>query len=340
MLPDYKHYKKKQFLEELRNFLDINNPIEKNKDNNEISLKEITNNYVITPDNFLKMILILLRIRSNIPVIMMGERGCGKSSLIKILYKMKYNREIYRMKILNIHSGTTNKDIINFIDEQIIPESLFEETKIWVYLNEINACKSMGLISELICKHTCQGKSLPSNIVFIASCNPYRIRENKDNKFAFNNVQWQKQIKYLEENTLNDIKRKKINNLAYDVYPLPHSLFNYVFNFGDPNSIDEKKYIKNIIKDVINDIYYKGMRPIKKENNNDPIVKLKNLAIEMIILAKNYIREIEDKSTSSLREITNFKVLYAFFYDYLVKRKKIYIKEKENQFYKDNDFYN
>jgi len=35
------------------------------------------------------------------------------------------------------------------------------------------------LISELMCKHTCQGKILPSNIVFIAACNPYRQREKK-----------------------------------------------------------------------------------------------------------------------------------------------------------------
>ena len=37
--------------------------------------------YALTPDNILKMILILLRIRANIPVIIMGETGCGKTSL-------------------------------------------------------------------------------------------------------------------------------------------------------------------------------------------------------------------------------------------------------------------
>ena len=46
--------------------------------------------------------------------------------------------------------------------------------KLWVFLDEINTCKSMGLISELMCKHTYHGKPLPKNIVFIAACNPYR----------------------------------------------------------------------------------------------------------------------------------------------------------------------
>ena len=42
-------------------------------------LIEIVENYVFTVDNFIKMFLILLRIISNIPEIMMGELGCGKN---------------------------------------------------------------------------------------------------------------------------------------------------------------------------------------------------------------------------------------------------------------------
>jgi hypothetical protein len=103
--------------------------------------------------------------------------------------------------MLNIHAGTNDNDIIDFINTKVIPDALklekenkkerekrkknqqlFEEDKIWVFLDEINTCKSMGLISELMCKHTCQGKPLPSDIVFIAACNPYRKRENKGPK--------------------------------------------------------------------------------------------------------------------------------------------------------------
>jgi len=44
-----------------------------------------------------------------------------------------------------------------------------------VFLDEINTCKSMGLISEIICKHSYQGKQLPSNIIFIATCNKFKF---------------------------------------------------------------------------------------------------------------------------------------------------------------------
>ena len=39
--------------------------------------------YVLTADNILKMVLIIQRIRAGIPVIVMGETGCGKTSLIR-----------------------------------------------------------------------------------------------------------------------------------------------------------------------------------------------------------------------------------------------------------------
>ncbi|ETO06406.1 hypothetical protein RFI_30986, partial [Reticulomyxa filosa] len=44
--------------------------------------------YVLTYDNMLKMIAIYLRIQSNIPIILMGETGCGKTLLIKFLAKV------------------------------------------------------------------------------------------------------------------------------------------------------------------------------------------------------------------------------------------------------------
>ena len=63
------------------------------------SLFEIAGNYVFTADNYFKMALILLRIRAKIPVIMMGETGCGKTSLIRKLSEMLNNGDKNKMKI-------------------------------------------------------------------------------------------------------------------------------------------------------------------------------------------------------------------------------------------------
>ena len=157
----------------MKEILDINIPVEKSKENNgQISLEEIAGDYVFTPDNFVKMILILIRIRSGIPVIMMGETGCGKTSLIRMLSQMQNKGEKNGMKILNIHAGTNDDDIIKFMNEFVIPEAklileseknikeerlrnnqTFENKKVWVFLDEINTCKSMGLIRLYLLQH-------------------------------------------------------------------------------------------------------------------------------------------------------------------------------------------
>ena len=49
---------------------------------------------------------------------MMGETGCGKTSLIRKLSQMLNNGSTKQMKILNIHAGTTDKDIIKFIKKK------------------------------------------------------------------------------------------------------------------------------------------------------------------------------------------------------------------------------
>ena len=81
------------------------------------TLEEIVGKYVFTADNFFKMILILLRIRANNPIILMGETGCGKTSLIKMLSKLLNNGSEECMKVKNINAGTTDDDIIDFIED-------------------------------------------------------------------------------------------------------------------------------------------------------------------------------------------------------------------------------
>ena len=72
-------------------------------------IKELIGDYKITEDNYKKMILILFRIFTNIPVILMGETGCGKTGLIKQLMKMLNkdkddNNEYKNFIIKNMHS--------------------------------------------------------------------------------------------------------------------------------------------------------------------------------------------------------------------------------------------
>ena len=313
--------------------------IKKNK-----TLEEIVGKYVFTADNFIKMILILLRIRANIPVIMMGETGCGKTSLIKMLSRLLNGGEDSNMKILNINAGTSDKDIIDFIKNELIDDAynideenkvkeiemlsqgkIFIPKKIWVFLDEINTCKSMGLISELMCKHSYQGIDLPKCIVFIAACNPYRNYEaGKKINVGLDINQAHKEKKHLNQKEIKKLENSN-NNLVYTVNPLPHSLLNYVFDFGNLEPNDEKKYIQSIVE-----------KPIKNYESNltkEQFTKIHSFATQLVYKAQNFIRNHNEISSVSLREIRRFNIFYEFFLKHLKTRKET------DKFYHEFDYF-
>ena len=41
--------------------------------------------YALTSDNLLKMLLVHIRVTAGLPVVIMGETGCGKTSLVKFV---------------------------------------------------------------------------------------------------------------------------------------------------------------------------------------------------------------------------------------------------------------
>ena len=61
------------------------------------------------------MVLIYLRIESKIPVILMGETGIGKTALIEFL-SLLMNTDIFT---LNVHSGHTYNEIVEFIENKL-----------------------------------------------------------------------------------------------------------------------------------------------------------------------------------------------------------------------------
>ena len=204
--------------------MNLKNEIDNDKDNNKSLLSILdykTENYVITNDNFNKMILILYRIISNIPFIIMGETGCGKTLLITKLNQLINNGELLLEKI-NINPDIT---------EQIIYEEMkrinekYNNTKeeIWVFFDNINTCQSFELINEIFINRTFFGEKLNENIRIMGACNPFRKTKNE-----FNNC------------------------LAYNVHPLPQSLLYYVFSFGFMNNEDEKDYIYDMVEKLFN----------------------------------------------------------------------------------------
>ena len=77
----------------------------------------------ITRDSVLKMVAIFMRLQCGIPVVLMGECGCGKTQLIK------YTCEYWGVRLftLDIHGGTTVEEI----------ELLFEEVNQYLMLKSV-----------------------------------------------------------------------------------------------------------------------------------------------------------------------------------------------------------
>ena len=381
-LNDYRNFTHDMFLKEIKKILDINNRVFKRDKDDELSkgltsIEEIVGEYVFTADNFIKMILILLRIRENIPTIMMGETGCGKTSLIRKLSELINNGKS-NMKILNIHAGIKDQEIVDFLSknknknnqtiieeaEQLYKEEQkkkleklkkglkYFEKKLWIFLDEINTCNCMGLICELMTKHSCQGESLPKSIVFIAACNPYRKLYNEE---ALNGL---------------EVKNTKKRVLAYTVNPLPFSLLNFIFNFGRLTPKDEERYINNMIINPIERFYIEDahVQPERKKNKDDEeeeninkknfekqktiieylsnkndikeqYEQLKEMAKNAIIKAQNFVRKKYGDSSVSLREIRRFSIFYEFFVHYLRKKRNLFKDVDLNEFSDLNDLY-
>ena len=286
------------FLSILKEILELETPIER--------LKKIIDDdaYVITDDNFRKMVLIIYRIVANIPVILMGETGCGKTSLIKILNQLLNNGE-EKLEFINIHPGIY-EDEIKAKMEKINEKAKNVNEFIWVFFDELNTCNSFTLLTEIFINRSFEGEKLSDNIRLIGACNPYRIREKGKLKCG------------LSHPDDFDINKK---DYVYTVNMLPQSLMYYIFNFGAINKDDEKKYIKRIIS--------------KCFANYE--LELKNVTSDIISFCHEFLRKRFDPSVVSLREISRFSEILKFMIDYYKNKIEYYRMIETDKYQTESD---
>ena len=301
-------YKDIDFLEVFKNILELENPVEKENKSKLMSLKEIIDkdNYVITRDNFKKMMLILYRISADIPVILMGETGWGKTGLIRKLYQLLNNGEEMdpNKNIIKVDSSITDENLIekmNEINDEAEKVQKEKNRDFWVLFDEINTCNSLGLLNEIFINRSYNGIKLKSNIRLIGTCNPYRLKTDKEDISGLT----------------HPFKNK---NLAYDVNLLPQSLMYLVFNFGSLKEDDEDKYIFSILSN--------SFKKFDKE--------LINLVKEIISKCHHYLRDKYGDSIVSLREIKRFIKLYFNLEKYF--KNKYILNEEQKGIKKENNY--
>ncbi|KAF0485179.1 e3 ubiquitin-protein ligase [Gigaspora margarita] len=180
--------------------------------------------YALSTNNLLKMALILLRARANVPVVCCGEAGCGKTSLIQFL-SIVVNVEF---EALNLHAGIREQDILDFMAKA---EEIAQERQIWLFFDEINTCNHIGLLANLIAHRELFGRKIHHNIRLFSACNPYRLRLKSDTQAGL-------LAKRYEEHS----------NLVYQVHPLPDQILDFVWDYGVLKPSDEKIYIGIMVR--------------------------------------------------------------------------------------------
>ena len=280
-------------------------PISTNSQNIEefqkIIAQKLRSTYVLTADNYVKMLLIYLRVQGNLPVLIMGETGqtatefcpylvyvfvgCGKTALIQCLCQKILDDE---MEVFHIHAGVTNNIIIETMHDLISKAHKCAEKdakkRLWVFFDEFNTTPNIGLLKEIICERTLLGESLPNNMVFLGACNPQRRKNNK------------------QPNGSIDVQRLAHDvdsSLLYSVVAIPESMLEHVWDYGYLDEATEKSYIRTILN------------ACEQLSTNQTWFRC---VVNLISKSQKLIREREDVSSVSLRDVARFCRFYNWFY--------------------------
>ncbi|KAJ5068828.1 hypothetical protein M0811_12134 [Anaeramoeba ignava] len=259
--------------------------------------------YVITNDNFLKIILILKRLYSGLPVIIFGETGCGKTRLINYIFIDLFAKS-KNTHILNINGGTTENDINKFIREKIQKTNNNNNNLEIAIFDEFNTAskKCISLIKQIIFERIFEGKQIPKQIQFIGIANPLR-KQNKSNKNKNDEYLLDEGLIYEYDENTDELKR--IRESIYRVHSIPDSFFDYIYDFGNLEENIEKEYLQQMIQKQFQDSWGFTEKEINK------IIDIyKHLLFKSHHFTKD--KSIDKKSSISLRDANRALEIWSF----------------------------
>ena len=267
-------------------------------------------NYELTMDNVKKILAIQMRFRCGIPVVIMGETGCGKTRLIRYMCSLQANLTgAKNMLLMKVHGGVTHEGIIRNVQEAedlatSNREMYGHKIQTVLFFDEANTTDALGLIKEIMCDKQVNGRKicgLGTSLQVIAACNPYRKHTEQ-------------MIRRLEEaglgyhvradKTEDRLGQIPLRQLVYRVHPLPESMQALVWDFGRLDQNIEKLYIKQIVSrhverqqslpntpglvDVITDILAAAQRYMRNRNDECSFVSLRDVERAMMITVRFY----------------------------------------------------
>uniref|UniRef100_A0A1I8HL83 CARD domain-containing protein n=1 Tax=Macrostomum lignano TaxID=282301 RepID=A0A1I8HL83_9PLAT len=263
--------------------------------------------YAITADNFLKMVLISLRIDCDVPVLIIGETGCGKTSLIRFLSKEQI-----------IHTAqSAAEEARELIIKRKTSDKIRDTKTVWLFLDEINTCDHLGMLKELICHRRLLGAPLPPNLRFLAASNPYRLRDPDAALTA--------------GFRLAEREHDRMRHLVYRVNPLPESILDLVWDFGRLRDTDEEQYIKRMLRDqlpemesvllnALADAVWKSQKFIRKLEKTEYAISLRDVrrCCEFIAFF-DWFYELRHEKSDVYRSLSTLPLVMSLYVCYYVR---------------------
>ncbi|XP_075418440.1 E3 ubiquitin-protein ligase RNF213-like [Tenrec ecaudatus] len=262
--------------------------------------------YELTTDNMLKILAIEMRFRCGIPVVIMGETGCGKTRLIRFLSDLRRGGvDAETLKLVKVHGGTTADMIYSKVREAehiaVFNKSEYQLDTI-LFFDEANTTEAISSIKEVLCDHTVNGEPLAkdSGLHIIAACNPYRKHS-------------QEMIRRLEsaglgyrvraEETTETLGSIPLRQLVYRVHALPPSMIPLVWDFGQLNDVSEKLYTQQIVQRLVDSI---------EIDQNET-----RLITQVLAASQGFMRTRGNEcSFVSLRDVERCVKVFKWFYDH------------------------
>ena len=242
--------------------------------------------FSLTSENFMKICLILLKSALNIPIIMMGESGCGKTYLSHYVAECLLGE---KMLDLTLFAGVTEENFLEFIRQVVTSANEAAPARVWVLFDEFNTSCLQSIVAEIMIDRVCSIDesiyAIPNNVVFVACCNPYRMKTKNTG--------------------VGLISRSSNVVLSHRVYPIPERLIDYVWDFGQLTETDEISILKGIIKAE------KIFEANAKQSEDNYVATIYD--------SHKFVRDLEERSGVSLRDIKRVLVMYKWFLKLLGK---------------------
>ncbi|XP_054313830.2 E3 ubiquitin-protein ligase RNF213 isoform X3 [Pongo pygmaeus] len=262
--------------------------------------------YELTTDNMLKILAIEMRFRCGIPVIIMGETGCGKTRLIKFLSDLRRGgANADTIKLVKVHGGTTADMIYSRVREAedvAFANKDQHQLDTILFFDEANTTEAISCIKEVLCDRMVDGQPLAedSGLHIIAACNPYR-KHSEEMICRLESAGLGYRVSM--EETADRLGSIPLRQLVYRVHALPPSLIPLVWDFGQLSDVAEKLYIQQIVQRLVDSI--------SLDENGTRVIT------EVLCASQGFMRKREDEcSFVSLRDVERCVKVFRWFHEH------------------------